>query len=204
MTESAELDPRQTGVGMYCAPGPAEGQQPRWLLYFDDADRTSAVYDDEKAARRAFAAAEARGWNCYLFEPARRAPAEAGAPDGWKLVPEILTTEMHSAAVDKDNEALDDSGKPASIEGLWLAMLAAAPAAPKEKPARVIGAPGRPVLLGCGCHTCRPLTMQDSRMILCPTCGNKRCPKANDHRNACSGSNVPGQPGSAYPKQERP
>lgn len=37
-----------------------------------------------------------------------------------------------------------------------------------------------------------------SRMLLCPTCGNKRCPKANDHRNECSGSNEPGQLGSAY------
>lgn len=36
------------------------------------------------------------------------------------------------------------------------------------------------------------------RMILCPICGNKRCPHANDHRNACTGSNEPGQPGSAY------
>ena len=35
-------------------------------------------------------------------------------------------------------------------------------------------------------------------MILCPTCGNKRCPKATDHRLACTGSNEPGQPGSAY------
>jgi hypothetical protein len=35
-------------------------------------------------------------------------------------------------------------------------------------------------------------------MILCPTCGNKRCPKANDHRNECTGSNEPGQKGSAY------
>jgi hypothetical protein len=42
-----------------------------------------------------------------------------------------------------------------------------------------------------------PLTM--SRMIVCEACGNKRCPHANDHRNACTGSNVPGQPGSAYP-----
>ena len=39
-----------------------------------------------------------------------------------------------------------------------------------------------------------------TRMIVCPTCGNKRCPHANDHRNACTGSNEPGQPGSAYPK----
>lgn len=38
-----------------------------------------------------------------------------------------------------------------------------------------------------------------TRMILCPTCGNKRCPHANDHRLACTGSNEPGQVGSAYP-----
>ena len=35
-------------------------------------------------------------------------------------------------------------------------------------------------------------------MILCQKCGNKRCPHAADHRNKCSGSNEPGQKGSAY------
>lgn len=30
-------------------------------------------------------------------------------------------------------------------------------------------------------------------MVLCPACGNKRCPHANDHRNACTGSNELGQ-----------
>lgn len=35
-------------------------------------------------------------------------------------------------------------------------------------------------------------------MVLCPTCGNKRCPHANDHRHACTDSNEPGQLGSAY------
>ncbi|CAG2132163.1 hypothetical protein [Cupriavidus numazuensis] len=50
----------------------------------------------------------------------------------------------------------------------------------------------------CGCQTCRPHSVE-MRMILCPTCGNKRCPHANDHRNACTGSNELGQPGSAYP-----
>lgn len=58
----------------------------------------------------------------------------------------------------------------------------------------------------CECHRCieekglgvggLPLNML--KMILCPVCGNKRCPKANDHRNECTGSNEPGQPGSAY------
>ena len=41
-----------------------------------------------------------------------------------------------------------------------------------------------------------PAEMQ--RMILCPMCGNKRCPHATDHRHVCTGSNEPGQPGSAY------
>ena len=53
----------------------------------------------------------------------------------------------------------------------------------------------------CWCLTCRPMRFEDPysiRMARCPTCGNKRCPKANDHRNTCTGSNEPGQPGSAY------
>jgi len=41
-----------------------------------------------------------------------------------------------------------------------------------------------------------PLTA--SRMFLCATCGNKRCPKATDHALECTGSNRPGQPGSDY------
>lgn len=35
-------------------------------------------------------------------------------------------------------------------------------------------------------------------MVLCPVCGNKRCPKANDPRNECTNSNEPGQKGSTY------
>ena len=56
-----------------------------------------------------------------------------------------------------------------------------------------------PVIPGCSCHTCRPVTFTDMRFVACPECGNKRCPHANDHRNACTGSNEPGQEGSAYP-----
>ena len=51
----------------------------------------------------------------------------------------------------------------------------------------------------CWCRTCRPITHTDMRFVVCPDCGNKRCPHANDHRNACTGSNEPGQEGSAYP-----
>ena len=51
---------------------------------------------------------------------------------------------------------------------------------------------------GCSCATCRPVTIADMRMVLCPTCGNKRCPHATDHRHACTGSNESGQRGSSY------
>ncbi len=50
----------------------------------------------------------------------------------------------------------------------------------------------------CWCETCRPQNFFDMRFIVCPDCGNKRCPKANDHRNACTNSNDVGQPGSSW------
>jgi hypothetical protein len=61
-------------------------------------------------------------------------------------------------------------------------------------------------ILDCGaCYECLKdkthesgLLMTATRMILCPTCGCKRCPKATDHRLACTDSNEPGQPGSIY------
>lgn len=56
-----------------------------------------------------------------------------------------------------------------------------------------------PVIPDCSCGTCRPVTFTDSRFVVCSECGNKRCPHANDHRHACTGSNEPGQEGSAYP-----
>lgn len=57
------------------------------------------------------------------------------------------------------------------------------------------------------CHRCWDERTRDADtktritsriMFLCPTCGNKRCPKASDHRLACTGSNEPGQEGSIY------
>lgn len=51
----------------------------------------------------------------------------------------------------------------------------------------------------CWCDCCRiERGAPRDRMILCPDCGNKRCPKATDHRLACTNSNAPGQPGSRY------
>lgn len=56
----------------------------------------------------------------------------------------------------------------------------------------------------CWCHKCNEdrfvngIPYNLTRMILCPECGNKRCPHAADHGLACTNSNDPGQPGSAY------
>ncbi|MHC9326634.1 hypothetical protein ACY0JH_13710 [Klebsiella variicola] len=59
------------------------------------------------------------------------------------------------------------------------------------------------IIPDCWCLTCRPVVLNDMRFVVCPDCGNKRCPRANDHRNACTGSNEPGQEGSAYPDTPR-
>jgi DNA-directed RNA polymerase subunit RPC12/RpoP len=66
-------------------------------------------------------------------------------------------------------------------------------------------------MIACNCSRClrerderdeRGWPIEDTRMILCQQCGNKRCPHANDHRHACTGSNASGQPGSSYPAWE--
>ena len=50
----------------------------------------------------------------------------------------------------------------------------------------------------CWCTTCRPITLNDMRFVVCPDCGNKRCPKAHNHTLACTNSNEPGQASSSW------
>ena len=48
----------------------------------------------------------------------------------------------------------------------------------------------------CNCRRC--IDERGERptwFIVCPKCGNKRCPKASDHRFRCTGSNALGQTG---------
>ncbi len=47
-----------------------------------------------------------------------------------------------------------------------------------------------------------PRGMFKRRFIVCPECGNKRCPQASAHWLRCSGSNEPGQIGSFYGPEE--
>ena len=58
---------------------------------------------------------------------------------------------------------------------------------------------------GCWCHACNKDVLVDgwlpynmSLMILCPVCGDKRCPHAYNHVIQCTNSNKPGQKGSVY------
>ena len=63
--------------------------------------------------------------------------------------------------------------------------------------------------MNCGnCHRCLDgvkidvgmgrLPVIGTRMIVCPECGNKRCPRATDHNLECTNSNDDGQPGSVF------
>ncbi|MFE7744380.1 hypothetical protein [Nocardia sp. NPDC057455] len=40
--------------------------------------------------------------------------------------------------------------------------------------------------------------LQRFHMIVCPVCGNKRCPRATYHEHDCTRSNESGQEGSVY------
>lgn len=53
----------------------------------------------------------------------------------------------------------------------------------------------------CWCRQCDETPPFRRSMILCPTCGNKRCPKASWHGYQCTGSNEPGQLGVEEDKQ---
>lgn len=50
----------------------------------------------------------------------------------------------------------------------------------------------------CYCYNCSDSNTRMTRMILCPECGSKRCPKATDHNYACTNSNESNQKGSRY------
>lgn len=71
-----------------------------------------------------------------------------------------------------------------SLEDFWAAV--DAPDIPDTEPA----------IEGCGCDRCLNQTgwpMGFPHMVVCRTCGNKRCPHASDHRHACTRSNEWGQ-----------
>ncbi|MDZ1776475.1 DUF551 domain-containing protein [Klebsiella quasipneumoniae] len=152
------------------------------------------------------AARELKEGNYQLYT-AQPAPV---VPDGYVMVPKVATEKMLIAGLEEAdplgslidwNASRGDCNTREQVQGMFEAMLAAAPQSPGSEPATV---PGKWIPVSerkpdCWCLTCRPVTLNDMRFVVCPDCGNKRCPRANDHRNACTRSNEPGQEGSAYP-----
>ncbi|WP_228725348.1 hypothetical protein [Klebsiella quasipneumoniae] len=115
-------------------------------------------------------------------------------PDGYVMVPKEPTDEMIAAAMNCEDVLFNsDDSFCVQFGNIYEAMLAAAPQ-PQNAPQNI-----PEIIPDCWCRACRPVVLNDMRFVVCPDCGNKRCPRANDHRNACTGSNEPGQEGSAYP-----
>jgi Zn finger protein HypA/HybF involved in hydrogenase expression len=50
----------------------------------------------------------------------------------------------------------------------------------------------------CHCYNCADPMTRLTRMIVCPKCGNKRCPHATNHNMDCTDSNAVDQEGSRY------
>ena len=57
---------------------------------------------------------------------------------------------------------------------------------------------GKTATLAVGSSETLDIPLLATRMVLCPLCGNKRCPHASDHRFKCTNSNDSGQEGSVY------
>lgn len=152
----------------------------------------------------------------------RHAQPVPRVPDGYVMVPKEPTESMVIAGFESEpdeffseSEVWEAYQKMSGCEQAafrarlcWRAMLAAAPQEDINALIPLVSRNGQggdrwiPVSEqkpDCWCRTCRPVDLNDMRFVVCPDCGNKRCPRANDHRNACTGSNEPGQEGSAYP-----
>lgn len=135
----------------------------------------------------------------YVSELRERAAMLQGAdgnspviPDGWAMVPVEPTYQMC--------EAMGLPWESPRFPDRYKAMIAAAPHFREIVNSSTNNCrENAETSTKCWCHTCRPVTISDMRFVVCPECGNKRCPHANDHRHACTGNNEPGQEGSAYP-----
>lgn len=150
-------------------------------------------------------------WRAWANKPAAVVPAGHAEPVAWvRRHPDgTLTSEFLADAVIESVRKRSGGWLPLGI----IAAPVAAEPAPADEMAQHCGPAfaaalhktvemmkaGEPIvpLAGapCWCATCRPITLDDMRMVLCPTCGNKRCPHAADHRYDCTNSNDPNQKG---------
>ena len=134
-------------------------------------------------------------------------------PPGWQAVPVAPTAEMMLHNSGCQHHAHDDAGCSARQvrRKVWAHMLAAAPRPPAAQEqgllqqflqaAKEAGVERLNIPVERWCERCdmdKNWLTGRTRMALCPQCGNKRCPRATHHDNACTGSNEPGQRGSSW------
>jgi hypothetical protein len=127
-------------------------------------------------------------WEGYVPEPSAGTQVSKVWWDGEKLMAKQVPLEdfykpaQDVSLIDEGKTALDKKAENARELGL------------DYEPAQQ-----EPVNKYC-CHLCFNKSGQVllDRMILCPECGNKRCPKATHHDLPCTKSNDVGQKGSIY------
>ena len=153
---------------------------------------------DSQAAIELFTAAQAK--NMVRITALEVENAELRKRPSSEVMIETAVRLMRENSADEESDQEYLNGRATGIAHMHAElvqhMMAQAPAAISDSLAGSVDAAST-----CGCHACLHIagTTVAARMVLCPTCGCKRCPHANDHRHACTDSNEPGQPGSAYP-----
>nr|WP_257625822.1 hypothetical protein [Enterobacter roggenkampii] len=192
----------KTDIALYTAPpAPANSEPVAWLWsHRKHPSEVSLVRpeDDERAE-----GAHWSGWSCQALYAAP--PASAAMKDHQirELVNELRDIAVEYHGTQQLRERIARTIRAAMLQGAEnvksRCTIQTAPALDSSPKIAESPSGNSPVIPECSCRTCRPVTISDMRFVVCPECGNKRCPHANDHRNACTGSNEPGQEGSAYP-----
>jgi hypothetical protein len=112
-------------------------------------------------------------------------------PEGWKLVPSVPTNEWIGNLAKQQSGSLEEVPF-LEIHQCIAELLEASPQAP-DHPEDVLGMAQAPQA-ACWCETCdlaQGNPMGRTRMSVCPQCGDKRCPRAKHHDNACSAQPAP-------------
>lgn len=151
------------------------------LKYLLEAGEAITGYAIEKDGRRG--AIDCHGFVYWWNDAAPCYPATAGTQGAAQPMPAAIKATIKEALIFRHDAGEDQDACDEALN--WLSQNAAPQPPESEKQA-------------CWCETCRPQTLADMRFIVCPDCGNKRCPKAKSHENACTNSNAPGQKGSSW------
>lgn len=132
---------------------------------------------------------------------------ERHRPNGGRTACLLCACEEMSRALAQISKHVDPNAEPYDADVLCAYDLDCDPQRVVDMVLAAMPRPVSPKLTTTNCAACYECLNDPSlgirnpvlsRMILCPKCGNKRCPRATQHERPCSGSNEPGQKGSRY------